>query len=114
MPPRRFSRYSFTTATLDENDVLYLHEPEPFGFTTLRDTRVHVVEEPQDIWTLAARYFRGLPRPAGLWWIIADFQPDPIIDPTLRLQAGTVLYIPSIRTVLENVFSDSRRAEATP
>jgi hypothetical protein len=50
-------------------------------------------------------------RPSGLWWIIADFQPDPIHDPTVRLTPGRTLYIPSLRTVQEEVFSDKRRKE---
>jgi hypothetical protein len=53
-------------------------------------------------------------RPAGLWWVIADFQPDPVHDPTLSLEPGRVLVVPSIRTVQEEIFSETRRAEATP
>jgi len=55
-----------------------------------------------------------LPRPAGLWWVIADFQPDPIHDPPVALELGRVLAIASVRTVLEEVFSERRREEATP
>ena len=114
MPPRRFSRYSFTAAILDDDQRLYLTEPEPFNFVELADNRTHLVKRGDSLFTLAGRYFRGLPRPSGLWWVIADFQPQPIVDPTLALSPGTVLFIPSIRTVLENVFADSRLAEATP
>jgi hypothetical protein len=46
--------------------------------------------------------------------VIADFQPDPIHDPTLELEPGRVLVIASLRTVLEEIFSESRREEATP
>lgn len=114
MPPRRFSRYSFTSAISDSNAKRYLTEPEPFLFRAIQDTRVHIVQEGETLWTLAAKFYKGLPRPAGFWWVIADFQPDPIIDPTLELQRGRSLFIPSIRTVVEDVFADSRRAEATP
>ncbi len=45
--------------------------------------------------------------------LIADFQPDPIHDPTLSLEVGRVLVVPSLRTVTEEVFSEKRRQEAS-
>jgi hypothetical protein len=110
MPPRRHSRHTFTSAFLEDNtDDLVLTEPEPFRFKPFRDNRIHVVKVEDSLFNLAARFFRGLPRPAGLFWIIMDFQPQPIHDPTIRLTPGTVLVIPSVRTVVEEVFSESRR-----
>ena len=32
--------------------------------------------------------FAPLPLACGYWWAIADFQPDPILDPTLVLETG--------------------------
>jgi hypothetical protein len=43
---------------------------------------------------------------------IADFQPDPVHDPTLSLDLGRVLFIPSVRVVTEEVFAEARRQEA--
>ena len=114
MPPRRFSRYTFSSAVLDEDERLFLTEREPFRFRALPDNRQHVVKEGETLFSLAGRYFASLPRPAGLWWVIADFQPDPVHDPTVALEPGRVLVVPSIRTVQEEVFSETRRAEATP
>lgn len=114
MPPRRFSRYTFTSAILDDEERLFLTDREPFRFRSLPDNRQHVVKEGETLFSLAGRYFAPLPRPAGLWWVIADFQPDPIHDPTVTLESGRVLVIPSVRTVLEEVFSEKRRAEAVP
>lgn len=111
MPPRRFSRHTFTEARLDDADELVLTESEPYRFRPLDDNRIHVVRDGETIFTIAARFFRGLPRPAGLWWVIADFQPSPIHDPTTKLAPGTTLVIPSIRTVVEEVFSERRREE---
>jgi len=114
MPPRRFSRYTFSSAVIDDEERLFLTEREPFRFRALPDNRQHVVKEGETLFSLAGRYFAPLPRPAGLWWVIADFQPDPIHDPTVALEPGRVLVIPSVRTVLEEVFSERRREEATP
>lgn len=110
MPPRRHSRHTFTTAFLDGEELI-LTEAERYRFRAFRDNRIHVVKEEDTIFNLAARYFRGLPRPDGLYWVIMDFQPDPIHDPTIKLSVGTTLVIPSLRTVQEEIFSERRREE---
>jgi hypothetical protein len=112
MPPRRFSRYTFSAAVMDEEERLFLTEREPFRFRPLTDSRQHVVKEGETLFSLAGRYFAPLPRPAGLWWIIADFQPEPVHDPTLNLQLGRMLVVPSVRTVVEELFSERRREES--
>ena len=112
------SRYSFT-AGFDSSDasslvtdttdgVFMLSDREPFRYKQYSDTIAHTVSAGDTLFTLAARYYSGFTRPAGLWWVIADFQPDPIIDPTIVLSVGRLLYIPSIRTVTEDVFSAQR------
>jgi hypothetical protein len=113
MPPRRFSRYTFSSAVLDEDERLVLTDREPFRFRALPDNRQHVVKEGDTLFSLAGRYFAPLPRPAGFWWVIAEFQPDPIHDPTLSLEIGRVVLVPSVRTVVEEVFSEKRRQEAS-
>jgi len=113
MPPRRFSRYTFSSAVLDEDERLVLTDREPFRFRALPDNRQHVVKEGDTLFSLAGRYFASLPRPAGLWWVIAEFQPDPIHDPTLSLEIGRVVLVPSVRTVVEEVFAEKRRQEAS-
>ena len=114
MPPRRYSRYTFCAGVLDEAGRLFLTEREPYRYRALPDNRQHVVKEGETLFTLAGRYYSALPRSAGLWWVIADFQPDPIHDPTLQLEPGRALIVPSLRTVLEEVFSEKRRLEASP
>lgn len=114
MPPRRLSRFTFSAAVLDENESLFLTEREPFRFQSLPDNRQHLVQEGESLFSLAGRYFAPLPRPAGLWWLIADFQPDPIHDPTLALDVGRALVIPSVRVVTEEVLSEKRRQEVAP
>ncbi|MEO7729593.1 MAG: LysM domain-containing protein [Kofleriaceae bacterium] len=114
MPPRRFSRFAFSAAVLDAGERLLLTEREPFRFRPLPDTRQHVVQQGDTLFSVAGRYFAPLPRGAGLWWVVADFQPDPIHDPTLALDLGRVLFVPSVRVVTEEVFAEERRREAAP
>lgn len=86
-----------------------LYGEEPFRFKAFEDNREHVVREGDSLFTLAGQYFEREPRACGLWWVIADFQPEPIHDPTLALEVGRVLMIPSMRTLTEEVFSERRR-----
>ena len=112
MPPRFLSRHTFTigTALTDEDDErLFLTDRDLFAFRQLNDNRSHVVVAGDTLFSLAGKYFRGLPRPAGLWWVIADYQPQPYHDPTIELPVGAVLVIPSPRTVEQLVFSETRR-----
>ncbi len=109
MPPRLYSRYSFTSAQHDADGNVYLSERTPYRYRELPDNRTHVVAQGETIFALAGKYFSPLPRPAGFWWVIADFQPEPIFDPTIEIPPGTMLIIPSVRTLLERVLSEARR-----
>jgi hypothetical protein len=111
MPPRRYSRYTFSEGILDQDGDLTLTEPVPFAYQDLSDNVTHVVQDGDTLFGLAGLYFDGLPRAAGLWWVIADFQPVPIDDPTIALTPGSTLFIPSLRTVQEQVFDERRRNE---
>ena len=112
MGPRALSRYLITTASRDDAGRLVLSDREPFRFQELPDTRTHVVALGDTLFQLAGRYYQKLPRGCGLWWVIADFQPDPIVDPTLELELGRVLFVPSVRTLTDLVFSEARRRAA--
>ena len=114
MPPRRYSRHQFTAGITDDEDRQLLTDRERFTYQPFPDNRVHVVAEGEDLYHIAGRYYASMPRGCGLWWVIADFQPDPIHDPTLRLESGTELIIPSVRTVQEYVFDRRRAKEAVP
>ena len=113
MPPGRFSRHRFTFATLGSDGTLSLSDRVPYAFREFNDNRRHVVVEGDNLWNLAGRYFRSesIERPSGLWWVLADFQPQPIFDPTLKLAPGRVIHVPSFRTLFEEILNERRRAE---
>jgi hypothetical protein len=88
MAPRTGSRHSFALGVPDELGRRFLSEREPYRFKEHTDTRVHVVAQGDSLEGLAGRYFAPLPRACGFWWVLADFQPDPIVDPTLGARRG--------------------------
>jgi len=113
MPPRSGSRFGFCLGVLDEQDRRFLTEREPYRYRVFADNRLHRVVEGETLFDLAGRYFAPLPRACGFWWAIADFQPDPILDPTLSLEEGTTVVIPSTRVLTDVILAERRRRGAS-
>ena len=112
MPPRRNSRHLYTVGIMnptDSQDRLFLTSRVPYRFSDLRDNISHTVDQGDTLHNIASRYYAPFTRPAGLWWVIADFQPRPVHDPTVRLTPGSVVIIPSLRTIQEEIFNEDRR-----
>lgn len=104
MPPHRNSRYLGQKGVYDQNGNLILTTRNRFSYDSkLGGIRRHVVIEGENLQTIAFRYFNSIPNAEHLWWVIADFQPEPIFDGTLDLVPGTVLYIPSTRVVQDRI-----------
>ena len=109
MAPKAGSRHTFTLGTRDDAGRFFLTEREPYGFREHTDTRRHTVAQGDALWSLAGRYFAPLPRACGFWWVLADFQPDPIVDPTLELDVGRRLLVPSLRVLTDVILGEQRR-----
>lgn len=112
MPPRKWSRHEFTQELTDSDGKRFLSDRVPYRYYPHDDNITKTVAQGDTLFTIAGDVYNGLTeRPAGLWWILADFQPDPIIDPTLRLEIGRIIVCPSHRTVQEEIFGAERRLE---
>ena len=113
MPPQLGSRYTFCNGVRDEQGKLYLTDREPYGYRAHPDNRVHVIVEGDTLFGLAGKYFAPLERACGYWWVIADFQPPPneIVDPTLALEPGLRISVPSVRILTDVILAESRRKE---
>lgn len=112
MAPRTGSRYMFCQGVRDNSGRLYLTDREPYRYRAHSDNRTHIVVEGDTLFHLAGQYFSPLERACGFWWVIADFQPhDPIIDPTVRLEPGRELSIPSVRLLTDVILAELRRKE---
>jgi hypothetical protein len=115
VPPKIYSRYEFCEGVYDDLSVehpnLRLTDREPYRFKPFSDSVKYVVKEGDTLFALAFRYYSRHEDAAWLWWVIGDFQPDPIVDPTLLLTPGRVLYIPSERVLAEQILAESRKRE---
>lgn len=110
MPIFLNSRYQFNVGYYDTAGRIYLDDREPFRFRSHPGNRFHTVTEGDTWWGLAATYFRGEPRACGRWWILCEYQPTPVIDPTIVLPPGTVVVIPSVDLVrMEALNAQQRR-----
>jgi LysM domain len=111
---REGSRHTFVEGRYDADGRLFLTARTPYRFRALPDNQVHVVAQSDTLWGIAGRYFQGLERPAGYWWAIGDYQPNPIFDPTIALVPGSVIIVPSLRTLAESILGETRRDEPSP
>jgi hypothetical protein len=105
MPPLVNSRYQFCSALKDADGNLYLTERTPYRFKAFNDNRFHTVIQGETLHSLAEQFFPSIADSANLWWVIADFQPTPIHDPTIELAPGRQMVIPSERVVQEEIFN---------
>lgn len=105
MPPQKFSRYEFTRKLIDSQEREFLGEREPFGFQAFPDNRSHTVEAGDSLFNLAGKFFAGIARPAGFWWVIGNFQEDPIFDPTEELKIGRIIIIPSFQVLIDEILN---------
>lgn len=103
--PSAYSRDRYCVGITDEDGNLYLTDVEPFRYRDLPDNIVHTVVQGETWETIAlAEYGR-----ADLWWVIPDYQPEPVHDPTIAPTGGTALVLPSSRVVFEEIISEERR-----
>lgn len=117
MPPRLYSRHSSTTmlSTGQSGDRLFLTDRKKFPYTKFGNNILHVVKDGDSWHHLAATYYSGLSNmetffsAAQLWWVIADFQPVPVHDPTIALTPGTTVVVPALDTVLGTILNPTER-----
>lgn len=91
-------RYKYTRYIVDDisaRETTYVGTREPIEFEDDSENTSYVVRAGDTLQTIANKFFGGFPDPPSMWWIIAEFQPVPIKDPTLRLKPGSILTIPS-------------------
>jgi hypothetical protein len=93
------SRWSNAEVMSDDAGRVVVGEREPMSFRERADNRTHTVLPGDTLSALAGAHFAPLPRACGYWWAIAEYQPEPIVDPTVPLTAGRVLVVPSVEAL---------------
>jgi hypothetical protein len=109
MPMFPWGRYRYCLQTANEDGILRLDEREPFRYKDEPDNRNHRARSGDSWWGLAHMYLQGIPRPCGMWWLLCEFQPTPVIDPTIVIPVNKLIIVPSLRLVRTEVFSNERR-----
>lgn len=87
--------------------VLIQSTPIRVSNLSMADDQPHTVKAGETLFTIAAKRFAGMRRPAGLYWAIGHYQNPPIHDCLEPLDPGRVLMIPSRQTLQEIILSES-------
>lgn len=109
--PDALSTFRFCSVLTDEDARQYLTDPVPYEYREFSDTIRHVARDGDTYENISARYYAGIPGKAQLWRIIAEFQPVIPLDATVPPKPGTIVYVPSRRTLFEEIFSENRRPD---
>jgi hypothetical protein len=103
------SRYQLAEQITDPAGRLLTEEREPFRFQRRDDNIFVQIGEGVTLQDLAeALYWPITERACGLWWVLADYQDPPIVDPTLRLRPGAVVVAPSSVVVVTEILLQRR------
>lgn len=108
MPPQKNSRYSYCLG-IKRSGKLWLSSMTPFRYREYSDTRIHQTVENETLDQIAERYYGD--DGWKWWWVIAQFQPNPIVDPTVAFDAGVTIYVPSMKIISQVIMNPSRRKE---
>jgi hypothetical protein len=110
------SRYNLGELYKDASNRSYTGLRGRILFADTDDIVPHVIEAGDTLWSLADRYYGGLiDNDVNYWWAIADFQPEPINDPTIMLVPGQIILIPPLETIVAALeeYPDEPLAELT-
>lgn len=97
------SRYQRSRIILRGEALTFLQLAEVEYYSGQEDDVFHIVSEGETLFSIAYRYYGGVGDGVHNWWLIAEYQPEPIVDPTAKLNPGDILVIPSTRHLLDAI-----------
>ncbi len=98
MPLPQTSRHRKAPILVDDGLLLrnrtisFLGDYVPFRFVERIDNRVYIVRRGDKITHIAQTFYAD----PALWWVLADFQPVPILNPLANLEIGREIVGPSV------------------
>jgi hypothetical protein len=83
------------------NSILF-RLPERVDYEDDDDIIIHIVADGERLYDIAQfHYGTARNNPWDMWEVIAQFQPEPILDPSVILETGREIYIPSSEFIEE-------------
>lgn len=90
-----------------EDGKTYVSLPERLPDEERDDSTTHIATGNENLLDIAVLYYGGAYRnPVDLWQVIAQFQEETIIDPSVPVEKGTVVLIPSVDYCTEIAFGE--------
>lgn len=103
------SAYQLCRERYDSSGRLYMTEYEPYTYESLPDNIEHTVVD-GDTWdSIAHKYWAPIFQAGALWRYVADFQPESVTDPFIKLKPGQVVIVPSRNTLYTKILNTDRR-----
>ena len=106
-PQFDLSRYKFAETVQDSDENAYTEDREPPVYEAGRiDDIPHTVKD-GDTWiSIAQLYYWDLTEYASeLWWVIADLQPTPVINPFALIKPGRLVIVPAPERVTAEILA---------
>lgn len=105
----RYSPYRYSYELEDEDGNMYTTEMEPYEYENLPDNIPHKCIDGDTWYNIAGKYWSTLPDSGALGRLIADFQPEPVVDPYIKLKPGQIVIVPSLNTLQTRIFNPDRQ-----
>ena len=105
MALRSSSRYRNSRLLIDEGNLrldrntTYFGDYTPVRFQPRNDNSNHIVRAGESLDHISTGYYFD----PELFWVIADFQPVPILSPLEPIEPGRILVIPSLDFVRSSI-----------
>jgi nucleoid-associated protein YgaU len=106
-PQFDLSRYKFSEVLQDSDENAYTEDREPPVYEAGRlDDILHTVKGGDTLISIAQTYYWDLTEYASeLWWVLADMQPTPIINPFALLKPGLLIIVPAPERVTAEILA---------
>lgn len=79
--------------------INYMSLHEPFYYQDRSDNLTFVARRGDRLDHIATVFYRD----PKLFWVLADFQPNPILNPMLPIEPGRIIYGPSVEVLQQEI-----------